>query len=126
MPYETIAAICAVFLYISYVLPAAPSLRSLGRTWTRMGPWHIGPWYRPLTLLCVLGCGQLIVLGVQPPNDIALWIVVGSALLLVVLWWGHMARRFPGPPLVLHQMLHPDAAPLVPANDGDANPSPAA
>jgi amino acid transporter len=115
LPYETNAAICAVFLYISYVLPAALSLRSHGRTWTRMGPWQLGPWYRPLTMLCVLGCGLLIVVGVQPPNEIALWIVGGCVLLLAVLWWGYMARRFPGPPQMLHRMLHPDVAPRCPS-----------
>jgi amino acid transporter len=103
IPYEANAAICAVFLYISYVLPAALSLRAYGRTWTRMGPWHIGRWYRPLALLSVLGCGLLIVIGMQPPNDIAVWIVGGCALALAFMWWGFMGRRFPGPP---HAILH--------------------
>ncbi|HEY7315171.1 MAG TPA: amino acid permease [Gemmataceae bacterium] len=106
IPYETVAAICAVFLYISYVLPAALSLRAYGRTWTRMGPWHIGRWYRPLALLSVLGCGLLIVIGVQPPNDIAVWIVGGCVAVLVVAWWGGMGRRFPGPPHAILHMLH--------------------
>jgi amino acid transporter len=61
--YETIAAICAIFLYIAYVLPIALSLRVHGRGWTRMGPWHLGRWYRPLALLCILGCGLLIVMS---------------------------------------------------------------
>ncbi len=114
LPYETIAAICAVFLYISYVLPAALSLRSHGRTWTRMGPWQLGRWYRPLTWLCVLGCGLLIVIGVQPPNDIALWIVGGYVIVLVVLWRGYMSRHFPGPPQIFQQILRTDA----PSPDG--------
>lgn len=103
IPYEANAAICAVFLYISYVLPAALSLRAHGRTWTRMGPWHVGRWYRPLALLSVLGCGLLIAIGVQPPNDIAIWIVGGCIVVLAALWWGYMSRRFPGPP---HAILH--------------------
>jgi amino acid transporter len=121
MPYETIAAICAVFLYISYVLPAALSLRSHGRTWTRMGPWNLGRWYRPLTLLCVLGCVLLIVIGVHPPNDIALWIVGGYVLLLAGLWWGLMARSFPGPPQLFHQMLRSASPPLLPKKQSDVN-----
>ena len=44
-----------------------------GRTWTPMGPWHLGRWYRPLAVVSVLGCGVLIVIGVQPPNDKAAW-----------------------------------------------------
>src|SRR5262249_50203953 len=107
--YETVAASCAIFLYIAYVLPTALSLRAYGRAWTRMGPWHLGRWYRPLALLCVLGCGLLIVVGIQPPNDIALWIVGGCVLMLAMLWWGYMARHFPGPPHVIYQMLRPEA-----------------
>jgi amino acid transporter len=107
--YETVAAICAIFLYIAYVLPTALSLRAHGRAWTRMGPWHLGRWYRPLALLCVLGCGLLIVVGVQPPNDIAQWIVGGCVVMLVLLWRGHMAHHFPGPPHVIYHMLRPEA-----------------
>jgi amino acid transporter len=103
--YETVAAICAIFLYIAYVLPIALSLRVYGRGWTRMGPWHLGGCYRPLAILCVLGCGLLMVVGVQPPNDMALWIVVGSVLLLTLLWRGYMAHRFPGPPHGICHML---------------------
>jgi hypothetical protein len=77
--YEAIAAICAIFLYIAYVLPIALSLRVYGRGWTRMGPWHLGRWYRPLAFLCVLGCGLLIVVGVQPPNDMAYLISASDA-----------------------------------------------
>jgi amino acid transporter len=105
IPYETIAAICAIFLYMAYVMPTALSLRAHGRTWTRMGPWHIGRLYRPLALLCVLGCSLLIVVGMQPPNDIAVWIVGGGVLMLAILWWGYMAKRFPGPPHAIYHML---------------------
>jgi amino acid transporter len=96
--YSTIAVVCAVFLYVSYVLPAALGLFAHGRTWTRMGPWDLGRWYRPLALVCVLGCGVLFVIGVQPPNDKALWIVAAAVLLLAVVWWGRERRRFRGPP----------------------------
>jgi amino acid transporter len=110
IPYEAVAAICAIFLYISYVLPTALSLPAYGRGWTRMGPWRLGRWYRPLGLLCVLGCGLLIVAGVQPPNDIAIWIVGGGVLVLAGLWWGYMGRRFPGPPQAILHTLRQQAA----------------
>lgn len=103
VPYEAIAATCAVFLYISYVVPTALGLWAHGRTWTRMGPWHLGRWYRPLAALSVLGCSLLILIGVQPPNDIAVWIVGGTILVLAGLWFGYLRRHFPGPP---HGILH--------------------
>ena len=61
IPYTTIAAVCAVFLYISYVLPTAIGFFAHGRTWKTMGPWQIGRWYRPLAALSVIFCVFLIV-----------------------------------------------------------------
>ena len=98
VPYSAIAASCAVFLYLSYVLPIFVGFRAHGRTWTKMGPWHMGPWYRPLALLSVAGCGGLVIIGIQPPNEIALKILGGAVLLLALVWWGGERRRFRGPP----------------------------
>jgi amino acid transporter len=96
--YETIAAACAVLLYISYVLPTWLGVLAYGRRWTRMGPWQLGVWYRPLGLAAVIGCAGLIVIGLQPPNEIAGWIVAGMAGGLVVGWWAVARWIFPGPP----------------------------
>ena len=96
--YATITAVCTIFLYISYVLPTALGLLAYGRTWTMMGPWHLGRWYRPLAVVAVLGCVALIVIGMQPPNDQAFWVVGGTVLVLIVLWFGFVRRVFQGPP----------------------------
>jgi amino acid transporter len=104
--YEAIAAVCAIYLYLAYVLPTAAGLLAHGRRWTRMGPWHIGRWYRPLAFLSVLGCVALIVIGVQPPNDIAVWVVSATVVSLGVVWFGYKRRRFPGPPEDVLRQLH--------------------
>jgi amino acid transporter len=109
--YEAIAAVCAMFLYLSYVLPSALGLWAYGRTWTRMGPWHLGRWYRPLAVLSVAGCVLLFVIGVQPPNHIAIPIMGCTFLALVVLWFGYMRRHFPGPPETIRAMLRPADVP---------------
>lgn len=96
--YSTITAVCTIFLYISYVLPTTLGLFAYGRWWTVMGPWHLGAWYRPLAVVCVLGCGVLIAIGMAPPNDEAIWIVGAAVVLLVGVWFGFERRRFPGPP----------------------------
>ena len=98
--YETIAAIGTVFLYISYVLPVAAGMVAYGRWWKRMGPWQLGWAYRPLAAVSVLFCGFLLVVGVQPPNQQALPIVGGVAVIMVVVWFGLERRRFRGPPRV--------------------------
>ncbi len=96
--YTTIAAVCTVFLYISYVLPIGAGLLAYGRTWTRFGPWQLGVWYRPLAAVSVIGCLFLLLIGVQPPNQLALRIVSGAAVLMIVVWFGFERRRFRGPP----------------------------
>jgi amino acid transporter len=99
--YDTIAAVCAVFLYVSYVLPTALGLVAHGRSWTRMGPWHLGRWYQPLALLSVAGCVVLFGIAVRPHNEKVGWIVGVAALLLIALWFGFARRSFRGPPAVL-------------------------
>ena len=80
--YATITAVCTIFLYLSYVLPTALGAWAYGRTWTAMGPWDLGPLYRPLALVSVVGCLALTVVGMQPPNERSVWVVGGTALLL--------------------------------------------
>jgi amino acid transporter len=96
--YSTIAAVCAVFFYIAYVVPTTCGLVRFGR-WPRTGPWHLGRWYPPLAVVCILGCAALIVLGVQPPNEIAMWVVGATAVGLVVLWFGYFRHGFRDRPI---------------------------
>jgi amino acid transporter len=98
--YATITAVCTLFLYISYVLPTAIGAWAYGRTWTRMGPWNLGRWYRPLACVGVVGCAVLIAIGMQPPYERAAWIVGGSLVVLAAAWFASERRRFPGPPHV--------------------------
>jgi amino acid transporter len=103
--YETNAAVCAAFLYVAYVLPTALGLLAYDRTWTRMGPWHVGRWYRPLSVIAVLACVALFVICIQPPNERAVEIVGAMAAGLTILWFGYMRRHFPGPPEEVLQAL---------------------
>ncbi|QDU23421.1 amino acid permease [Urbifossiella limnaea] len=96
--YTTITAVCVIFLYVSYVVPTAIGLLAHGRWWTAFGPWTLGIWYRPLAVVSVVACVGLIVVGVQPPNDQAAYVVLGMVALLTVGWFGHARRTFPGPP----------------------------
>ncbi len=96
--YATITAVCALLLYISYVVPITLGMFALGRRWKALGPWHLGAWYRPLAALAVLGCALLFLIGVQPPNEQSLVTIAGFAAALVVLWFAVERRRFRGPP----------------------------
>jgi amino acid transporter len=96
--YSTITAVCTLFLYVSYVLPAALGFFAHGRTWTHMGPWRLGRWYRPLAALSVLGCLGLIFIGIQPPNEKALYVLGGAYVVLTAGWHFWARHTFPGPP----------------------------
>jgi amino acid transporter len=98
--YTTIAAVCVIFLYLSYVLPTALGFFAHGRSWTAMGPFTLGRWYRPLAATTVIGCLVLVIIGVQPPNDQALWIVLGCLGVAAAVWFGVERRRFAGPPVM--------------------------
>jgi amino acid transporter len=96
--YSTITSVCTMFLYVSYVVPIALGLAAHGRTWTRMGPWSLGPWYRPVAVVSVAWCALLLVIGVQPPNGEALWLGLGALAATALVWFGWERRRFAGPP----------------------------
>lgn len=99
--YSTITVVCTIFIYISYVLPVVIGLFAYGRTWTKMGPWQLGVWFRPCAVLAMAGCAVLIVVGMQPPNDKALIVVGGMCVLMVVAWTLIVRHRFSGPPGVI-------------------------
>lgn len=87
--YSTITLVCAILLYLSYVLPTLLGLMAHGRSWTSMGPWQLGGWYRPLAVLAILGCSVLIAIGMAPPNEKALYFVLAmTAVLLLMLATG--------------------------------------
>lgn len=97
--YSTITAACTTFLYISYVIPSALGLVAYGRTWTRMGPWNLGATaYRTLSVISILACGLILLIGVQPPNEKNLWIVASALALTAVVWFGYERSHFRGPP----------------------------
>jgi amino acid transporter len=95
--YETITAVCTIFLYFSYAIPIGLGFIAYGRSWTRMGPWRLGIWFRPLALASVLGCVGLIAIGVQPPNQKALPVIGGVTAALTLVWL-FVRAHFPGPP----------------------------
>ncbi|HJZ56499.1 MAG TPA: amino acid permease [Gemmataceae bacterium] len=96
--YSTITSVCVIFLYVSYVLPTAIGFLAHGRWWTEFGPWTLGRWYRPLAVVSVLGCFGLIVIGVQPPNEKAGYVVAALSAVLAVVWFARARHTFPGPP----------------------------
>ncbi len=91
---------CAVFLYISYVMPTAAGIFAEGRTWTKKGPFNLGAWSKPIAIAAVLGGATMAYVGMQPPNEKVMYLTVGLLLVLAVYWWVLGERhRFQGPPV---------------------------
>lgn len=97
--YATIASVCTMLLYLSYVIPLVLAARALGRTWTELGPFQLGRWFIPAAMVSVLGCAGLVVIGVQPPNDQALVVLMALGAALMVFWFCLARRSFTGPPV---------------------------
>lgn len=96
--YPTITAASVIFLYVSYALPTFLGLLAYNRWWTVHGPWQLGRWYRPLAIVNLLACSGLIVIGVQPPNEKALYVLAAMVAWLAIVWFLRARHIFPGPP----------------------------
>ncbi|MFM7111333.1 MAG: amino acid permease [Planctomycetota bacterium] len=107
--YATIASICAILLYLSYVVPLVLAARALGREWTALGPFQMGAWFKPAAIVSAAGCAGLVVIGVQPPNDQAMFALAGLGAMLMACWWVVASKTFSGPP----RIGAPDAGRLV-------------
>ncbi len=99
--YATITAACTIFLYLSYVLPTFLGLLAHGRSWTAMGPWQLGIWFKPLAVLSLVGCLGLVVIGTQPPSEKAGHVVIAFLIILVLAWFISAKKIFRGPPVDL-------------------------
>ena len=92
---------CAVFLYISYIMPTAVGFFAEGKTWTKKGPFSLGGLSKPIAFLAVIGGLVLIFVGIQPPNEKVLYLIVGLSIFLILFWWVFGERnRFKGPPVI--------------------------
>jgi amino acid transporter len=102
--FNALAAGCAMFLYIAYVMPLAAGFFAEGKTWTDFGPFRLGPLSKPFAVVSVLGVLVLIYIGIQPPNDILITYGLGLVALILILWFGVARTRFPGPPITREQI----------------------
>ena len=97
--YTTIVSVTVIFLFLSFVVPIAMGLIHFGGKWSTMGPWNIGGWYRVFAVLAIAAMVLIFVIGIQPPNDNALWITLGFLVLTAAVWFGFERKRFRGPPI---------------------------
>lgn len=97
--YTTIVSVTVIFLFLCFTVPITLGLIGYGTKWREMGPWDIGQWYRLFALLSIISMVLIFFIGVQPPNENALWITIAFLILTAVVWFGVERRRFKGPPI---------------------------
>jgi amino acid transporter len=86
---------CAVFLYLSYLMPVAAALKAeQAGNWTHKGPFNLGGASMLVAALAIVGCAILIFVGVQPPNDKVGYLIVLMVLALIG-FWQSMEGRMP-------------------------------
>ena len=90
----------SLFLFVSFAYsPYCSVIFAYGNSWTKMGPWDIGPAFRVIAVFCIGISVVVFYVGVQPPNDFALKVVGVIGLLTAIAWFGIENRRFKGPPI---------------------------
>lgn len=98
--FVVLSTACAVFLYVSYLMPIAAGLRAeMNGQWNRKGPFTLGAASKLVAVLALIGCALLIFVGVQPPNEKVGYLIVAMLIVMIVIWLAFESRRFKGPPI---------------------------
>ncbi|HVY21519.1 MAG TPA: amino acid permease [Bauldia sp.] len=99
--YTIVVSCTVIFLFLSFIFPIVLGALAWGTPkWDKMGPWNLGRGvFMLFAVLSVLSMILIIVLGIQPPNDKAAYIVVGFFVLTAIVWFAFEQRRFKGPPM---------------------------
>ena len=99
--YLVLSVGCAVFLYISYIMPIGAGILAEGKTWTHKGPFNLGGISKLVAVLAVIGGGVLVFAGIQPPNEKVLYVTIAMLIVMAIFWFVFGEnKRFKGPPSV--------------------------
>ncbi len=99
--YTIVVSCTVIFLFFSFAIPIVLGLFAYGTSkWPKMGPWSMGrTLYSIVAVLVVISMILIFVIGIQPPNQWALYITVGFVVLTAIVWFAFENRRFKGPPV---------------------------
>ncbi len=85
--YLILAVACAVFLYISMVMPIAAGLLSEGTAkWKEKGPFNLGGFSKPNAVLAIIFGIVLAISGFFPPNEKVFYFTIVFVVALCGLW----------------------------------------
>lgn len=85
--YLVLAVACAVFLYLSMVMPiAAGLLAEGGEKWKEKGPFNLGGLSKANAVLAIIFGITLAITGFFPPNELVYYFTIGFVVALLGLW----------------------------------------
>lgn len=99
--YTIVVSCTVIFLFLSFTFPIVLGMMAWGTPkWDKMGPWNLGRGvYMLFGVLSLISMILIFIIGIQPPNDWALYITVGFFILTAIVWFAFESRRFQGPPI---------------------------
>ena len=99
--YTIVVSCTVIFLFLSFTVPIVLGMLAWGTPkWDKMGPWDMGRGvFMLFAFLSIVSMILIFVIGIQPPNDWALYITVGFFILTAIVWFAFERNRFQGPPL---------------------------
>jgi amino acid transporter len=97
--YLVLAVACAVFLYISMVMPiAAGLLAEGGPKWREKGPFNLGGLSKANAVLAIIFGITLAITGFFPPNEKVFYFTVAMIIIMPIVWYAFERNRFEGVP----------------------------
>jgi amino acid transporter len=93
-----LATACAVFLYISYIIPVIAGFFAEGKTWKEKGPFNLGGLSKPIALVAALGVVILTITGFVPPYSRVLYLTIAMVIILPIIWVAGINKSFEGVP----------------------------
>jgi hypothetical protein len=85
--YLVLAVACAVFLYLSMVMPIAAGLMTEGsEKWKEKGPFNLGGFSKPNAVLAIIFGITLAITGFFPPNEKVYYFTIMFIVALLGLW----------------------------------------
>ncbi len=85
--YLVLAVACAVFLYLSMVMPVAAGLLAEGTAkWKEKGPFNLGGLSKPNAVLAIIFGVTLAITGFFPPNEKVYYFTIFSVVAMLGLW----------------------------------------
>jgi amino acid transporter len=97
--YLVLAVACAVFLYISMVMPiAAGLLAEGGPKWREKGPFNLGGLSKANAVFAMIFGILLAITGFFPPNEKVFYVTIAMIIIMPIIWYAFERNRFEGVP----------------------------